>query len=104
MHVIKEQKLIETWHSLNPHSARSGGGGGGHADTRVLSLSKIYILISVELVSTQDAAAPSWSGEVGGVCVWGGGGGGCWHQGFVFEQDILISVELVSTQEAAVPS
>ena len=60
--------------------------GRGHVDTRVLSLSKIYILISVELVSTQDAAAPSWSGEVG-VCV--GWVGGCWHQGFVFEQDIL---------------
>ena len=49
-------------------------GGGGHADTRVLSLSKIYILVSVELVSTQDAAAPSWSGEVVCVCVCVGGG------------------------------
>ena len=25
-----------------------------------------------------------------------GGGGACWHQIFVFEQDIIISVELVS--------
>ena len=31
-------------------------------------------------------------------------GGACWHQCFVFEQDILIPVELVSTQEAAAPS
>ena len=26
MHVIKEQKLIATWHRLTPHPARSGGG------------------------------------------------------------------------------
>ena len=41
MYVIKEQKRIATWHSLTPHPARSwGGGGGGHTDTRVLSLRK----------------------------------------------------------------
>ena len=32
------------------------------------------------------------------------GWGACWHQCFVFEQDILIPVELVSIQEAAAPS
>ena len=56
LYVMKEQKLIATWHSLTPDPARSRGGGA------------------------------------------------CWHQGFVFEQDIFISVELFNTQEAEAPS
>ena len=35
-----ELKLIATWHSLTPDPARSGG--GGHAGTSVLSLSKTF--------------------------------------------------------------
>ena len=29
LYVMKEQKLIATWHSLTPDPARSEGGGGG---------------------------------------------------------------------------
>ena len=47
LYIMKEQKLIATWHSLTPDPTRSEGGGG------------------------------------------------CWDQGFFFEQDILISVGLV---------
>ena len=65
---------------------------------------------------TDDGAWPSYkltfgSGELKSIATWhsltpdpAGLGGACWHQCFVFEQDILIPVELVSTQEAAAPS
>ena len=37
-----ELKVIATWHSLTPDPARSGVGGGGHAGTSVLPLSKTF--------------------------------------------------------------
>ena len=56
-----ELKLIATWHSLTPDPARSGGGGGGGwgACWHQCFVLKQDILISVELVSNQEAAAPS---------------------------------------------
>ena len=61
-----------------------------------------------------DVAWPSYkltygSGELKLIATWhsltpDSGGGACWHQCFVFEQDILIPLELVRTQIAAVPS
>ena len=67
--------------------------------------------------TTDDGAWPSYkltigSGELKLITTWHSltpdqarsWGGLCWHQSFVFEQDILIPVELVSTQEAAAPS
>ena len=50
-----ELKLIATWHSLTPDPARSGWGG---MLAPVFCL-KARHLISVELVSNQEAAAPS---------------------------------------------
>ena len=54
LYVIKEQKLIATWHSLTPHPARPGAG----ELTPGFCLEQ-DVLISVELVSTQEAAALS---------------------------------------------
>ena len=51
-----ELKLIATWHSLTPDPARSGV--GGHAGNVQCFVLKQDILISVELVSNQEAAAP----------------------------------------------
>ena len=62
-----------------------------------------------------DVARPSYtltlgSGELKLIATWHSltpdsrGGGACWHQCFVFEQDILIPLELASTQIAAAPS
>ena len=61
-----ELKLIATWHSLTPDAARSGGGGGGGGGfggmlAPVFCL-KARHLISVELVSNQEAVAPSFHG------------------------------------------
>ena len=54
-----ELKLIATWHSLTPDPARAGGGGGGGLCWHQCFVFEHDILIPVELVSTQEAAAPS---------------------------------------------
>ena len=56
-----ELKLIATWHSLTPDPVRSGmgGGGGGGSCSHQCFVLKQDILISVELGSNQEAAAPS---------------------------------------------
>ena len=53
-----ELKFIATWHSLTPDLARSGVEAYWHQCFVI----KQDILISVELVSNQEAAAPSWHG------------------------------------------